>query len=56
MTGAYTVKAFKAQSKKTVFMLWSQNKQSVVSSNQSVVLVLNCFNHSKTVFNLSQNT
>jgi len=41
-TGAQTVrKTFNAQSKhKTVFLLWYQNKQSVVSSNESVVLVL----------------
>ena len=56
MTGVYSVKAFKAQSKKTVFLLWFQNKQSIVSSNQSVVLLLNRFHHSKTVFKLSQNT
>jgi len=41
MTGAYSVKAFKAQSKKAVFLLWFQNKQSIVSSNQLVVLLLN---------------
>jgi len=54
MTGAYSLKAFKAQSKKTVFLLWFQNKQSIVSSNQSVVLLLNKIHHSKTVFKLSQ--
>jgi len=56
MTGAYLVKAFKAQSKKTTFLLWFQNKQSIVSSNQSVVLLLKKIHHSKTVFKLSQNT
>jgi len=56
MSEAYSVKAFKAQSKKTVFLLWFQNKQSIVSSNQSAVLLLNKIHHSKTVFKLSQNT
>ena len=40
-TGAYVVKSLKAQSKiKQFFCYGTKTKQSIVSSNQSVVLVL----------------